>query len=433
MSRIFAAPRWCLHPLLLTGLLTFGLVSECTASLSERMLSEDGSKRSAAWKKFQQAKSDTQADTVAEVRGYLLDYTVPIEDALSAVKVLGDMGGEAKLFAPALVEAIAFESIRWSDEANKSHRETVLGALLKIDPYSALAALGRLLRGTDLERQVHAVDSRKQAWAFKAIPHLGPISTRAVPILVEVIKTARYQDERDSAAKALIAIGSPGVEGLVAALEETVPYGGIGAIVRTEDGFTKIVSLVPDGPAAVDGRLKPNDQIEAIAQGDGPFLSVGGFEFDRLKSLLRGKRGTKVRLKIIPSEAVGSSKRVEISLVRSDLSKQVDTEGSNGALRSVIIQVLEKIGNPEAIAAVQHYKSLETQTLKADALAARKEAKAQAASEGPCGWYQAYPENRGCLRPNSQTGACTCPRGCHASGWVDQTMTNGAVAVTCSQ
>ena len=48
------------------------------------MLSEDGSKRSAAWKKFQQAKSDTQADTVAEVRGYLLDYTVPIEDALSA-------------------------------------------------------------------------------------------------------------------------------------------------------------------------------------------------------------------------------------------------------------------------------------------------------------------------------------------------------------
>src|SRR6202023_2561806 len=47
---------------------------------------------------------------------------------------------------------------------------------------------------------------------------------------------------------------------------------GIGAMLRTEDGYAKIESLVPGGPAQVDGRLKVGDRITAVGQGTGDFV-----------------------------------------------------------------------------------------------------------------------------------------------------------------
>jgi len=99
---------------------------------------------------------------------------------------------------------------------------------------------------------------------------------------------------------------------------------GIGAVLRSEDGYAKIVSLVPGGPAAKDGRLKPNDKIEAVAQGDGPLLDAVGMKLDRLVQLIRGDKGTTVRLKVIPAESKDSSK-VVIALVRDEI-KLTDQE-----------------------------------------------------------------------------------------------------------
>jgi carboxyl-terminal processing protease len=98
---------------------------------------------------------------------------------------------------------------------------------------------------------------------------------------------------------------------------------GIGAVLRSEDGYAKIVSLVPGGPAAKDGRLKPNDKIEAVAQGDGPFLDAVGMKLDRLVQLIRGDKGTTVRLKVIPAESTDPSK--VIALVRDEI-KLTDQE-----------------------------------------------------------------------------------------------------------
>jgi carboxyl-terminal processing protease len=100
---------------------------------------------------------------------------------------------------------------------------------------------------------------------------------------------------------------------------------GIGAVLRSEDGYAKIVSLVPGGPAAKDGRLKPNDKIEAVAQGDGPFLDAVGLKLDRLVQLIRGDKGTTVRLKVIPADAADPSKQAIISLVRDEI-KLTDQE-----------------------------------------------------------------------------------------------------------
>jgi carboxyl-terminal processing protease len=100
---------------------------------------------------------------------------------------------------------------------------------------------------------------------------------------------------------------------------------GIGAVLRSEDGYAKIVSLVPGGPAAKNGRLKPNDKIEAVAQGDGPFLDAVGLKLDRLVQLIRGDKGTTVRLKVIPADAADPSKQIIISLVRDEI-KLTDQE-----------------------------------------------------------------------------------------------------------
>ncbi|MEK7857703.1 MAG: carboxy terminal-processing peptidase [Elusimicrobiota bacterium] len=100
---------------------------------------------------------------------------------------------------------------------------------------------------------------------------------------------------------------------------------GIGAVLRSEDGYAKIVSLVPGGPADTDKRLKPNDKIEAVAQGDGPFLEVVGMKLDRLVQLIRGEKGTTVRLRVIPTDAMDPATRTTIALVREEI-KLTDQE-----------------------------------------------------------------------------------------------------------
>jgi carboxyl-terminal processing protease len=100
---------------------------------------------------------------------------------------------------------------------------------------------------------------------------------------------------------------------------------GIGAVLRSEDGYAKIVSLVPGGPADQDKRLKPNDKIEAIAQGDGPWVEAVGMKLDRLVQLIRGEKGTTVRLRVMPSDAIDPGTKVTISLVRDEI-KLTDQE-----------------------------------------------------------------------------------------------------------
>jgi len=100
---------------------------------------------------------------------------------------------------------------------------------------------------------------------------------------------------------------------------------GIGAVLRTEDGYARIVSLVPGGPADVDKRLKPSDKIEAVAQGDGPFIEAVGMKLERLVQMIRGEKGSIVRMRVIPADAIDPATRVVITLVRDEI-KLTDQE-----------------------------------------------------------------------------------------------------------
>src|SRR3984893_11749324 len=78
---------------------------------------------------------------------------------------------------------------------------------------------------------------------------------------------------------------------------------GIGAMLRTEDGYAKIESLVTGGPAQTDGRLKVGDRITAVSQGQSEFVDVRDMRLDKVVEMIRGKKGTKVRLLAIPANA----------------------------------------------------------------------------------------------------------------------------------
>lgn len=79
---------------------------------------------------------------------------------------------------------------------------------------------------------------------------------------------------------------------------------GIGAVLRSEDEYTSIVRLVPAGPADKSGQLRPGDRIVSVAQGEqGPLIDVVGWRLDDVVELIRGPKGSTVRLEIMPDEA----------------------------------------------------------------------------------------------------------------------------------
>ena len=115
---------------------------------------------------------------------------------------------------------------------------------------------------------------------------------------------------------------------------------GIGAMLRTEDGYAKIESLVTGGPAQVDGRLKVGDRITAVGQGGGEFVDVRDMRLDKVVEMIRGKKGTKVRLLAIPANAADPSQRKNVELVRDEI-KLKDQEA-----RADIIIKKDENGNP---------------------------------------------------------------------------------------
>lgn len=103
---------------------------------------------------------------------------------------------------------------------------------------------------------------------------------------------------------------------------------GIGAVLKPEDGYAKIVEVVPGGPADKDGRLKPNDRIAAVAQGKEPFEDVVDMKLDKVVEKIRGSKGSLVRLQVIPANSTDPSKRSVIEITREEVKlKESEAKG----------------------------------------------------------------------------------------------------------
>ena len=94
---------------------------------------------------------------------------------------------------------------------------------------------------------------------------------------------------------------------------------GIGAsLLDDDDGYCKIMSLLPGGPAILSHKLSVGDRIVAVAQGNGEPVDCIEMKTDKIVEMIRGKKGTEVRLTIIPTGAETSTRKV-ITLVRDEV------------------------------------------------------------------------------------------------------------------
>ncbi len=95
---------------------------------------------------------------------------------------------------------------------------------------------------------------------------------------------------------------------------------GIGAVLQIEDEYTKVARLVAAGPADKQGELRPSDRITAVAQGEsGEFEDVIGWRLDEVVELIRGPKGSTVRLQVIPAKSPATDIRREITIVRNQV------------------------------------------------------------------------------------------------------------------
>ncbi|WP_090555557.1 carboxy terminal-processing peptidase [Pedobacter hartonius] len=114
-------------------------------------------------------------------------------------------------------------------------------------------------------------------------------------------------------------------------------FEGIGARLKLENDVLKIDEIIPGGPAFKSKLLNTGDRIIGVAQATGDFEDIIGWRIESSVAKIKGPKGTKVRLKIIPVGHEMSSKPVSIELVREKIvmedqsaKKEVKTIQSNG-------------------------------------------------------------------------------------------------------
>jgi len=89
---------------------------------------------------------------------------------------------------------------------------------------------------------------------------------------------------------------------------------GIGAVLSPDEDYTVIRSLVPGGPADKTDQIKADDRIIGVAQDGEEFVDVIGWRLDDVVDLIKGPKGTKVRLQYLKGvDAHGAPKVVEIT------------------------------------------------------------------------------------------------------------------------
>jgi carboxyl-terminal processing protease len=118
---------------------------------------------------------------------------------------------------------------------------------------------------------------------------------------------------------------------------------GIGATLATENEYVTIKSIVPGGPADKSKQLSADDRIVGVAQGaDGEFQNIVGWRIDNAIALIRGKKGTTVKLQVLAGGAAAGSKPKVVEMVREKIvikdelaKKEIRTYNSNGKTEKI--------------------------------------------------------------------------------------------------
>ena len=119
---------------------------------------------------------------------------------------------------------------------------------------------------------------------------------------------------------------------------------GIGAVLTSDNGYTKIVRIIPGGPAFKNGKLKADDRIIAVTQEEGAPVDIVDMSITNVVKLIRGKEGTKVTLTILPGAKGHSAIPENLTLVREKVKlKNSEASGSIEKVKDANGKIL-KIG-----------------------------------------------------------------------------------------
>ncbi|MEP0174662.1 MAG: carboxy terminal-processing peptidase [Paraglaciecola sp.] len=110
-------------------------------------------------------------------------------------------------------------------------------------------------------------------------------------------------------------------------MEMNLSFEGIGAVLLSEDDFTVIRSVVPGGPADLSQKIKPEDKIVGVAQDEDEFVDVIGWRLDEVVELIKGPKGSTVKLQIMKGSSESTVPDV-VTLIR-DKIKLEDREAKS--------------------------------------------------------------------------------------------------------
>ena len=111
-------------------------------------------------------------------------------------------------------------------------------------------------------------------------------------------------------------------------IQTSLSYEGIGARLQNNDDFIEIVNLIPGGPAEKNGRLKPLDKIIGIYDVNNLVIDVIGWDVNEVVKLIRGPKGSSVKLKILPTSSDADSNPYDLSLIRDAVTLEEQAASS---------------------------------------------------------------------------------------------------------
>ncbi len=147
---------------------------------------------------------------------------------------------------------------------------------------------------------------------------------------LERISRVKSDDVLDKTLNAMLATYDPHsnyyppIDAIELNRQTTLQLEGIGVSIRPERGnedYTKIETIVEGGPASKSGQVKSGDRIVGVAQEGGKMIDVVGWSSSEIVGLIRGKRGTKVTLKLLGAGASMSQAR-NVTLVRDVIQEE---------------------------------------------------------------------------------------------------------------
>jgi len=118
-------------------------------------------------------------------------------------------------------------------------------------------------------------------------------------------------------------------------IQTSLSYEGIGARLQNNDDFIEIVNLIPGGPAEKNGRLKPLDKIIGIYDENNFIIDVIGWDVNEVVKLIRGPKGSTVKLKILPTSSDADSNPYDLSLIRDAVT--LEEQAASSYIKTLVV------------------------------------------------------------------------------------------------